>query len=280
MPLYSAHAAGVLTPEEVGTLVVQPVEKASVATQVATVVHTTSHSFRIPLITADSSAAWTPEGEEITPSVPGVDEIDVVPKKLAALAIISNELAADSSSPEATQVVGDSIARDLARKIDAAFFAYATADGPNGIASVTNRQYILSGGFANFDPFEEAISAAETVGATVTAWITSPATALQLAKVKKLSTGSNESVLQPDPTLATRRQVAGVPLYVSPAVAPDEVWGIDRTRTFVVMRQDVDLVVDASAYFSSDRTGIRATMRLGFGFPHPEAVVLIGPPGS
>ncbi|MET0997054.1 MAG: hypothetical protein ABWY20_24640 [Mycobacterium sp.] len=71
-----------------------------------------------------------------------------------------------------------------------------------------------------------------------------------------------------------------MPLYVTPAVAATLVWGIDMSRVFVVMRQDVDLVVDQSAYFSSDRLGIRATLRVSFGFPHEESVILIGPAGS
>jgi hypothetical protein len=34
----------------------------------------------------------------------------------------------------------------------------------------------------------------------------------------------------------------------------------------------VDLAVDKSAYFTSDRTSIRAIMRVGFAFPHAAAV--------
>ncbi|WP_109558704.1 phage major capsid protein, partial [Mycobacteroides abscessus] len=97
MALLTSSAEGILTPEEVGALVVQPVEKASVAMQIATVVHTGSHDFRIPIVTADATAAWTAEGSDIAASDAGVDEITVTPKKLAALSIISNELANDSS---------------------------------------------------------------------------------------------------------------------------------------------------------------------------------------
>jgi hypothetical protein len=62
-------------------------------------------------------------------------------------------------------VVGIGLARDIARKVDA-------------------------GAFADLDAFAEAISLAETVGATETSFVTSPATALTLAKVKT-GTGSN-----------------------------------------------------------------------------------------
>ena len=70
-------------------------------------------------------------------------------------------------------MVGIGLARDIARKVGA-------------------------GAFADLDAFAEAISLAETVGATVTSFVTSPATALALAKVKT-GTGSNArcSVMTP-----------------------------------------------------------------------------------
>ncbi|MCZ0727197.1 phage major capsid protein [Mycolicibacterium iranicum] len=275
MPLYTNNAAGILTPEEVGALVVQPVERASVAMQIATVVQTDSGEFRIPIVTNDAIAAWTPEGSDITPSDAGVDEITVKPDKLAALSIISNELANDSS-PAAKELVGASIGRDLARKVDAAFFALSTANGPDGIESITY-QSTTTTTLTNTDAFAEAISLAENEGATVTAFVANSATVLALSKVKR-ETGSNEPLLQPDPTLPTRRQILGVPLWSVPdTVVPDDVvWAIDGSRVFVILRQDVDLRVDESRYFESDRLGIRATMRIGFGFPHEAAVVCIG----
>jgi len=39
-----------------------------------------------------------------------------------------------------------------------------------------------------------------------------------------------------------------------------------------VLRADTTVVADGSAYFSSDRIGVRAVMRVAFGFPHPAAV--------
>jgi len=281
MALYTNNAEGILTPEQVGALVVQPVEAASVATQVSTVVPTASPDFRIPIVNADATAAWTPEGSDITPSDPDVDELVVTPKKLAALTIISTELANDSS-PAATELVGASIARDLARKIDAAYFAATTTNGPAGIAG-TNHQVVNQdpAAIADLDPFAEAISLAANEGATVTAFVPSSTTALQLAKLKT-GTGSNQPLLQPDATQPTRRQVAGVPLHVVPdAVIPGgDIYAVDTARVFVVIRQDVDLRVDESRYFESDRIGIRATMRVGFGFPHEQAVVRIGNDGS
>ena len=69
MALTTTGGASILTPEEVGTLVVRPLMEQSVAAQVSTVIPTTSHDFRVPIVSADPTAAWTAEGAEISVSV-------------------------------------------------------------------------------------------------------------------------------------------------------------------------------------------------------------------
>lgn len=128
------------------------------------------------------------------------------------------------------------------------------------------------GTIANTDPFAEALSLAETVGAAVTAFVANPATVLELSKVKK-QTGSNEPLLGYDASQPTQRQVLGVPLIPSPAVAIGDVWAIPQAKVLVVLRDDVRLEVDRSRYFESDRVGIKATMRVGIAFPHASAIV-------
>ena len=56
----------------------------------------------------------------------------------------------------------------------------------------------------------------------MTAFVTSPATALALATVK-MGTDSNAPLLGTDATSATSRQILGVPLYVSQYVEDDAV---------------------------------------------------------
>lgn len=283
MALYtsSTNVSGIL-PDTIGDLIVQPVTAMSVAMEVATVVPTASHRYRVPIVTDDPAAAWVKEGDEIPATDAVLDEIEVIPSKVAGLNVISRELATDSS-PQAQQVVGDGLARDIAKRVDQAFFGTnVTAAGPPvvrndarplGLLDLVGYQSVDTGGtIANTDPFAEALSKAEQVGATVTAFVAHPTTVLALAKVKK-ATGSNEPLLGNDPSAPTKRTVLGVPLYPSPAVAVGDIWAIPIERVQVVLRDDVALDVDGSAYFSSDRIGVRATMRVGFAFPHPAAVV-------
>ncbi|CDZ92345.1 phage major capsid protein [Rhodococcus ruber] len=272
--LTTTNAGAILTPAQVDELLVKPVLANSVAMNVAKVIRTSESSLRLPVLNADASAAWTPEGTEIAVSDADITEIDVTFSALKGLSVVSNELVADSN-PEASGIVGASLARDIAKKLDAAFFGTTVNNGPAGIGSVSGAQAVATGtAFANLDPFHEAIAKAEEVGASVRAFVTSPAVALSLAKLKT-GTGSNTHLLGPDPTSPTNRTLAGVPLYVSQFVEANTVWAVPAERTVIGLRQDVSVETDRSAFFSSDRTAIRAVLRAGFGFPHAEAIIKI-----
>lgn len=271
MAMLRSDANPAFLPDDIGALITQPVQREAIATTVATVVQTGSATFRIPIVTDDPSANWTAEGEEIATSDASLDEIEVHPDKLAGLTVISRELA-DDSSPEAANVVGNGLARDIARKLDAAFFGDTISNGPDGLESLTSVNTVDAGTeWTNSDPFVEAVYAAEGVGAQVTSWIANPEDALALSQLKE-GTNSERGLLQPDPSQPSRRTIEGVPLFPSPAVTPGHVWGIPRARVHVVMRDNTTLDIDRSSHFTSDRVAIRATMRVGFGFPHEAAI--------
>lgn len=277
MTMLTTNASGILSPEEVGELVVQPLQQRSVALQTTTVVPmTTSAELRVPIVTEDVSASWTEEGQEIDLSESQVDSITIEPAKLAAITPVSSELAEDSS-PEATRLVMDSVTRDLQLKLDSAFLGATVLHGPSGLLSVGDATPIPSGGFVNLDPFFAAQSEAEALGATITAWITSPATALQLAQLK-VATDWNQPLLVTgeDSTGKPQRVIGGVPLYVSRGCSAGVVWGIDRSRVITALRRDVDVRVSDQVLFTSDRICVRATLRASFGFPHGASVMRIG----
>ncbi|MDF3307859.1 phage major capsid protein [Rhodococcus sp. T2V] len=278
MALSTTNSGAILKPEAVDELLVIPTLAQSVAAQVAKVIHTSASSLRLPIVAADPSAAWTAEGAEIAVSDQDLDEVAVPFYALKGLTVVSNELIADSS-PEASQLVGEGLARDAAKKLDAAFFGTTVTNGPSGLGALSGVQSVDAGDvLLDLDAFHTAISKAQDVGATVAAFVTNPATALELALVKRSSTPtdySNENLLQPDPHSPLKWVIAGVPLLVSSAVAANTIWAIPFQRTVIGLRKNVEVVSDASAYFSKDSTAIRSVMRVGIGFPHAEAVVKI-----
>ncbi|WP_166501660.1 phage major capsid protein [Rhodococcus erythropolis] len=269
----TAGVTSILTPDQVNALLIQPLQNLAIATRVSTVVNVGTHGLRLPSVLEDPSAGWVAEGAEIPVSESDLGEIEVVPSKLAGLVVISNELAADSS-PAALQVVGDGLVRDIQTKLDTAYFGNLAAPAAKGLASITTTTINAGAAWTNTDPFAEAIAAAETKGVVITNFVANPADALLLAKVKK-QTGSNEPLLGLDATAPTARTIRGVPLLVSPAVLAGTVWAIPQSRSFVAIRNDTSVTTDASAFYTSDRTAIRATMRVGFGFPQPLGIVRI-----
>lgn len=270
-------------PSYIGPLVITPALARSVAAQVSTVVQTGGqvNEFRVPIVSGDPTADWIDENEEITPSDATFDETDSKYRKLAALTRISNELAEDTD-PAAQGLIGAGLARDLARKVDNAFFGdpedTVNTKAPDGLETITSTA-IDADGYANLDPFEEALAEADDLGVTLTSWVTDPTTARVLRKLKESDT-SNRDLLGSDPTLPTRRQIKGLPLFVSPYVVQGVTWGIPRDVSMVAMRKSGELVVDRSRYLEFDQTAIRAITRCTFAFPHEAALMRIADSGS
>jgi HK97 family phage major capsid protein len=289
MTLFTTNdGKSILRPEQVAALVVQPLIARAVATQVAQVIQVTNNVLRVPIVVTDPIADWTEEGAEINVSDQNLQELSIRPKKLAALSVISNELANDSS-PAALQVVGDGIVRDLARKLDQAMFGSpASAEAPGGLVALSGVSEVVVGDTTvsasvpvvdgasaeSLDWATLAQSRAELCNTKVDAFVTSPGRAAWLS-FQKESQISNRGLLQPDPTSPTGRVIAGVPLYVTPACDDDTVWAIPRAHAIAAMRQDASVVADTSAFFTSDRTALRATLRIGYGFTFPESIVKI-----
>src|SRR5262245_52916176 len=183
MAMLDTTAGPLLTAEQIAELVIQPISDQSTAYQVARVIPTNSPFMRVPVVTDDVNVAWTDEGDTITPGDMSTDEINSVPGKLAALTKVSNELAADSS-PAATALVGESIARSCAREIDRAFFAEATAKGPSGLESLVGAGcQVVNAPLDSLDPFTTAISLISQTGSVPTAFCASATTVEELSKL-------------------------------------------------------------------------------------------------
>ncbi len=63
-------------------------------------------------------------------------------------------------------VVGAGLARDIATRVNAAFYGNLAAPTPSGLVAVSGTQTAV-GAYTDLDVFAEAISKAETVGASV-----------------------------------------------------------------------------------------------------------------
>ena len=274
----------VLTGEQVGPLVIEPLSRESIALAVSTIAKTDAATFRIPRITDDPSAEWLEPNTEIQASEATGDNLTITPAKVAGISYVANELANDSD-PQAAGIIGQRLAVDIARKIDRAFFGAIITDDadpdynavrPRGLQSIAgdglnNVDATPTGGL---DAYIDALAAAESEGVELTSWALNPTDAATLAKVKT-GTGSNVLLLGGGAENGPSRTILGIPVRTSPAVPAGTAWGIPQARTFVVLRNDTEVVIDRSARFAFDQTAIRAICRVGFGFPHARGIVRI-----
>ena len=273
-PYVRTNYESILTPEQIGSLVVRPAIRETVCMQVATTVITTSSKLRIPIVVQDAAAQWIPEAAVIPESTPTVDEEVVEPVKVGTLTSISREAADDTSNPVAAELIGASVARSIAAAVDAAFWSpTAVTNGPSGIGTLAGVQSVTTD-FTDVDWAVEAATKLEIVGASLSAFVCHPDTFENLAKLKKL-TGSIEPLLAVDAASATKRSVNGTPIYQAVGVEPDVVWGIDRSRSFVVIREGTTLEVSKEWLWNRDALSLRCLMRVGFGFGHPASIVKV-----
>lgn len=269
-----SNGRSILGPEQVAELLIRPLQETSIAAQVCTVDELRGSgqpSIRYPIWESDPTVAWVPEGEEIPQGAPDLDEIEVVPSKVAGLFVASNELMSDGS-PQAINQIGRGLVRQLATSVDAAFFSSLPSPAPQGLESISPVEIDADAG--NVDWAEAALSAAP-----VDTFVAHPADALSVATLKEAA-GSQRGLLQSDPTQPAVRTLAGVPLITSRHIEPGTVWCINKDAARLVLRQDATVVADESAYFTSDRTALRAVMRIGFGFTSPNDIVRVTLPDT
>ena len=290
MAISTINSPGILAPEEVGPLIIQPLRLRSVALRTSTVIETMRPSLRFPVVDVDAAAAWVVEGDTISETDPTLGETVVTPLALKAITTISNELIADSAAnAQAAGVVGDGLVRSFARALDSAYFSNMTTNGPNGLGSIAFQEINLTGDFENFDWAAQAISQVEQFGSVVTGFAASFATVEKLSILKKFEATatiiSNEYLLSQSPgdvSNPVQRRILGVPLYsvpettdALPTIPDGTVWAIAADKVFSVMRQDISIQANPYSAFSSDSTQVRGVMRIAFGFVQPDCVVQI-----
>ncbi|WP_197381262.1 phage major capsid protein [Mycolicibacterium mengxianglii] len=268
MAVTNANLAAAWTPEDYGALIDRVVDAKSVAFQVGTVVDTERQSIRVPILTADPATAWFAENTTITLTDPATGELEIIPKKVAGRTQVSSEAASDSE-PAVAEQIGNSLARSIAKGVDAAFFANTTTNGPSGLLSVTTKVFDTGGVWTTLDHIHDAKNLVLTDGAELTHIVLAPDVALALAKAKT-QTGSNQGLFD---NVADGITLAGLTVLVSPHVAAGNAWAVDQSQILVVRRLGTTVVASTEAAFAEDAVQIRATSRIGFGFANPAGIV-------
>jgi hypothetical protein len=144
------------------------------------------------------------------------------------------------------------------------------------------------GNFSNLDWAVDAKKKLRQAGCTPTSFTASADTVATLEQLKQFTgtINSNQPLIANtvgDVTASAADSILGVPLVAAADgtnLPNGRIWGLDKTKVFTVIRRDVSMVVDPSFFFGSDSLAVRVTCRVGFGFPHHQAIVQIGSGGS
>ncbi|MDP7725087.1 phage major capsid protein [Mycobacterium sp. TY814] len=271
MAVLNSNLAAAWTPEDYGKLIDLVIAEKSIAFQAGTVISTGSETIRFPMLTADPSVGWYAENTQISLADPSNNELVITPKKVAGLTQTSNE-AAEDTNPAVAEVIGRSLARSIAKKIDAAFFANTTSNGPSGLLSLSASYNVVDTGtitWDSLDPIHQAKHDALADGAELSHIILAPDVALTLAKAKETE-DSFKGLLD---NVADGVSLAGLKLLVSTDVASGNAWAVDASQVIVAQRTGTKIVKAEQAAFDYDGIQIRATARVSWGFANPAGVV-------
>lgn len=266
-----ATAAPILRPDEVRPLLLEPIERDSIAAQCSTVVYIDAPALHVPAMTDLDVADWRPEGEEIPLGDVSFTGQTITPARLVGGSILTQELAEDSS-PEAAQLIGAALARDLRRALDSSFFGSkgSNAEQPAGLADLTGTTNVAPATSGDvLGAFLTAEQAAAGADAALDVYVTHPTTAAAIGKAL-LTAGSAA-----DYTAPTERRILGVPVIATPLVPAGTVYGFDKSSTLLVFRVDAEIERDDSIYFTSYRIAIRGRIRVSWGFTRPDSVIKI-----
>lgn len=247
-----------------------------------------SDSVVYPALTGDAAPTWTAEAATITPTDPTFNTVTAVPRKLAALTQVSNEVL-DDSDPALARVLNDHLIRVLALKLDAGLLeGTGTPPEPTGLKNVPAKQFVAAatnGAAPSFDNFADGIALLEAVNVPRERMriVVHPRNLATLRKAKASTAGT---YLWGDPANAEPATVFGVPVVSTPQLATTEVQGTsgavtnsaylyDVENVVYVQRAGIEVELDRSRLFNSDQSEFRAKLRGDLIVPNPTGLVRV-----
>ena len=276
-----------LTREQVQSILIQPLEQASVFLASGPRVFDTEGSpVRVPKLTVVTDPNWHGENEQIQEEDPDFGEVTLLPPTMKSVKVItrfSNELARQSVvALEAA--LRDRLVRDVAAKLDTAFIASAVTDGtePRGLINYAGVQSMPGIGVPTLDDLHDAVglAMAANVDTSRLRWLM---TSRDFVNVRKLKDLQDRYQLQPDPTQEGAFRLLGFPVTITNRIPADG--GDDDDESSIVLADFSQIAVarDLSpsvkildqTYADFDQMAIRVVARYDAAPLNPEAVVVL-----
>ena len=219
----------------------------------------------------------------MTESQPTFNEVQLTPKHLTALVVMSNEVV-QFSNPDIERVVRDDIATQIALRADyEALEGNGVSDNPEGVVMLPNAGSVSFGGAPTIEKLYDMLYELELVNVPMggVGWILHPR---DYNTIRKLKDSNGQYLLQPAIAQGTPATLLGFPVRMSTQISIDGgssgedstiflgnwrelLWGQWGTLEIAASREAED-------YWRRNQLGVRAILHHDIAARHDEAFVL------
>lgn len=265
--------------DQISSLLIQPLEAASVVLASGVRIFDTVSPLRIPKLVSSGEAAWVGEGEQIPEHDIDFDEVKLMPtdrKSVKTLIRFTNELARQSVIG-LDSVLKQRLVSDVARKLDDAFL---TGDGTNGqVTGIINQTGVQRGTLdtSNPDGFLDALALASAAEVTPNRWFMSGA---DFFAVRKLKDTSGKYLLEADITKDTTYRLFGIQVTPTNKLTAGTAILANMSEVAVARDQNPTVKILDQTYADTDEMAIRVTSRYDLGLLRPEGVIVLTSTGA
>lgn len=266
-----------LLADQVASLLVQPLEAASIVLSAGVRVFDTSGVLRVPKLTGSSAVGLVGEGELIPDNHETTfDEVVLMPTDRKSIKVIekyTNELVRQSVIG-IDAVLKNRLVKVVGDKLDTELLVGTGAD--DGITGLINQAGVQSGvlDVADADSLLDAMALASAAEVTPNRWFVNGGDFIALRKLKE-GTGSSKYLLESDVTSGPTYRLFGVPVTVSNKVPAGTAVLADTSQIAVARDLAPTITILTERYAEFDMVGIRIVTRYDLGLLHPEAVVVL-----
>lgn len=218
---------------------------------------TSAPVLHVPRFTGDGSAGWYLELEELAEGAPPGDDIELIMRKCATLAKLSNEVVADASRSSINQL-GETMMSAVGLETDKALLVgQGPPRQPVGILGQIDQ--VVEGDVVDLDNVIDAAGLVGDVGGEANALYLSPGDWTAWQKVRD---GVDRPLLEPSATEAAPPRLAGLSVFRTPALGRGTAVVAQADQIVVAVRDDPSVQLSDQALFTSDGHVVRITTRL------------------
>lgn len=265
--------------DQVSTMLVEPLEAASVVLAARPTIFDSSEPLRIPTLEAGVDPEWTAENALIAEDEATFGEIALMPsdrKSIKVITRVSNELIRAAKIGVST-VLEQRLVKDVQSKLDTALLVGDGVD--KSVTGIFNQAGTTSvnGALDAPDTFLDALAAAASNEVSPTRFFINGGDFFKLRKIKD---ADGRYLIQDSLAENVKYQLFGIPVSVSNKVPAGKAALVDMAQVAVVRDIDPQVTVLTERYAEFDQVGIRVVTRYDLGLLHPEGVTIIQPAGA